>query len=154
MLFLKSSSGRIPAGAVILSLNSIGQNQTRHSYGVEKCPDKQAAVELSLSCECLNEIDCVPLNPPTNRSNKSDQELRMSFGNEKRKAVQRSLIMKEDARNNSREGEHSVEGESRELMSSHSGARLDLPADEPSPYRSPSKAQFQDYASKSKIQQL
>ena len=69
MLYLKSSSGRIPAGSVNVSLNSIGQAQNKDTYEVEKCPDKKAAVEMSLSCECLNEIDCVP---KTSRSNKSE----------------------------------------------------------------------------------
>ena len=69
LLYLKSSSGRIPAGSVNVSLNSIGQAQNKETYEVEKCPDKKAAVEMSLSCECLNEIDCVP---KTSRSNKSE----------------------------------------------------------------------------------
>ena len=87
LLFLKSSSGRIPAGSVSISLNSVGQSSNRSSHLVDKCPDKQAVIEMGVSCECLNEIDCVPLNPPTHRSNQSDHETRISFGNNRRRTT-------------------------------------------------------------------
>jgi hypothetical protein len=53
-LYLKSSNGRIPAGSIHISINSISQNQTRETYRVEKCPDSEATVDMTVSCQCLN----------------------------------------------------------------------------------------------------
>jgi hypothetical protein len=60
VVYLKSSSGRIPAGAAFISLNALRTTTTRTALPIEKCPDKHATVEASLAFEIVSEIDFQP----------------------------------------------------------------------------------------------
>jgi hypothetical protein len=156
LLFLKSSSGRIPAGSISLSLNALGSEQQRQSYGIEKCPDKDAVAEMSVACECLNEIDCVPPVRPSSRKSsprQSETDPRVTFGLDK-KPLKRSRMYEEVAKS-------TVMGEPQKgqgsLFQSHEG----LPYSEPGKLtesledgstRGPKH--YTDYGSRSKLQQL
>ena len=79
-MFLKSSNGRIPAGSVVIGINSLKEGSHRETFNIEKCPDKHATVDLSITCECLNEIDCLSSQPKEGSPSRSEG-MRMSFGN-------------------------------------------------------------------------
>ena len=57
LIFLKSSSGRIPAGAALIDLNSLSNESAKLTLPIEKCPDKNASIEATLHYEVLNEVE-------------------------------------------------------------------------------------------------
>ena len=57
LIFLKSSSGRIPAGAAFIDLNRLSNESSRTEISIEKCPDKNASIEASLHYDVINEFE-------------------------------------------------------------------------------------------------
>lgn len=54
-VYLKSSSGRIPAGSVPLSLARAAQQAHREVSRIDKCPDKNAFIELEIRVDRIEE---------------------------------------------------------------------------------------------------
>lgn len=96
LLFLKSSSGRIPAGSISLSINAIGQGISREIIPVEKCPDKQAVACISVQIDVLNELDCFQRSEVgmTRKSSprNSETDNRLTFGNGGGKGLKGSMM--------------------------------------------------------------
>lgn len=53
-MYLKTSSGRVPAGAAIINTNLLKPGTTKVNLTIEKCPDKNAFIETSITCSFLN----------------------------------------------------------------------------------------------------
>lgn len=54
-VYLKSTSGRIPAGSVLLSLARVAQQGRREVSRIDKCPDKNAFIEFEIRLERAEE---------------------------------------------------------------------------------------------------
>lgn len=54
-VYLKSTSGRIPAGSVPLSLTRAAQQGRREVSRIDKCPDKNAFIEFEIRLERAEE---------------------------------------------------------------------------------------------------
>jgi len=62
-VYLKSSSGRIPAGAAFININSLRKGSINSQVlNIEKCPDKHATIDTGITLDILDEIDFYPSN--------------------------------------------------------------------------------------------
>lgn len=56
LVYLKSARGRIPAGSAYIELNTLNTQLVELTLPIEKCPDKHATIDTSMSYEILNEL--------------------------------------------------------------------------------------------------
>jgi hypothetical protein len=56
-VYLKSSSGKIPAGSANILIKSTSEHNNM-GVGIEKCPDKTAKIFYSMKLEFLSDEDC------------------------------------------------------------------------------------------------
>ncbi len=58
-IYLITSSGRIPAGVAPINTNSLKKGTNKAKLTIEKCPDKSAFIDTSITYQIFNEIQFV-----------------------------------------------------------------------------------------------
>jgi hypothetical protein len=57
LVYLKSSSGKIPAGNILIDINSFKKGVNKFETNILKCPDKSASISFSIAIDVLSQTD-------------------------------------------------------------------------------------------------
>jgi len=79
LIYLKSSSGKIPAGNVTIDVNSLKKGLNKVEANVMKCPDKSASISYSVELQVEKEIDLQQKDETIGFDTKSRSSFRDSF---------------------------------------------------------------------------